>query len=62
MTNPSKEEIEAAVQKIANDVAPKIESAKATIETKAQTNVWPLLAGALVIGAVVGSVLVLLLA
>jgi hypothetical protein len=56
MSKPTKEEIKAAVEKIAADAEPYIEEAKADIETQAAENVWPLLVGALLVGVAVGGV------
>ena len=54
MSKPTKEDVQAAVEA-------KVDEAKTGIEAQAKTNVWPLLAGALVIGAVIGGVAVWLL-
>jgi hypothetical protein len=56
MNKPTKEEIKAAVEKIAADAEPHIEKTKADIETQAAENVWPLLVGALLVGVAVGGV------
>ena len=57
MTEITKESVEAALEQAKEAIAPKVEEAKTEIEQAAKSNVWPLLAGAFVLGSIVGGAL-----